>query len=120
MHDLKDYRCGGIIHIVMNNQVGFTTDPQDGRSSYYCTEIAKVVDAPVFHVNADKPDVLDRVVKIAMEYRTKFNKDIFIDLVGYRKYGHNEQDEPSFTQPLMYEEIKNKPSVYEIYSKKLI
>lgn len=120
MHDLKDYTCGGIIHIVMNNQVGFTTNPQDARSSFYCTEIAKVVGAPVFHVNADEPDVLDRCVKIAMKYRNKFNKDIFIDLVGYRKYGHNEQDQPSFTQPLMYEEIKNKPSVYELYSKKLI
>lgn len=117
---MVDYSPGGIIHVVLNNQVGFTTNPNQARSSYYCTEVAKAVDAPVIHVNADEPDILDKCMKIAVEYRQKFQKDIFIDLVGYRKYGHNEQDQPNFTQPLMYEKIKNHPSVYELYSKKLL
>lgn len=89
MQDLKDYTTGGIIHIVMNNQIGFTTDPHQARSTYYCTEVAKVVGAPVFHVNADEPHLVDKCMEIAYEYRHKFNKDIFIDIVGYRKYGHN-------------------------------
>lgn len=104
----------------MNNQIGFTTNPIDSRSSYYCTEVAKAVDAPVIHVNGDEPDILDKCMKIAVQYRQKFHKDIFIDIVGYRRYGHNEQDQPNFTQPLMYEKIKSRPNVFEIYSKKLI
>lgn len=87
--DLVDYSPGGIIHIVFNNQIGFTTPPNQDRSSYYCTEVAKAVDAPVIHVNADTPDILDKIIKIAVAYRQKFNKDIFIDIVGYRRYGHN-------------------------------
>lgn len=118
--DLVDYSPGGIIHIVINNQIGFTTNPSQSRSSYYCTEVAKAVDAPVIHVNADKPDILDKCMKIAVEYRQKFKKDIFIDIVGYRRYGHNEQDMPNFTQPLMYDKIKNHPNVFELYSQKLI
>lgn len=82
--------------------------------------MAKAVDAPVIHVNADEPDILDKCMKIAVQYRQRFQKDIFIDIVGYRRYGHNEQDQPTFTQPLMYEKIKNRPNVFEIYSKKLI
>lgn len=120
MQDLKDYTTGGVIHIVMNNQIGFTTDPHQGRSTFYCTEVAKVVDAPVFHVNADEPDLLDRCMQIAYEYRHKFNKDIFIDIVGYRKYGHNELDQPTFTQPLMYEKVKQMRPVFEKYCEKLI
>lgn len=94
--------------------------PKQDRSSYYCTEIAKTIDAPVIHVNADVPDILDKCMKIAVAYRQKFNKDIFIDIVGYRRYGHNEQDQPIFTQPLMYEHIKKHPTCYEIYSQKLL
>ena len=118
--DLVDYSPGGIIHIVYNNQIGFTTPPKQGRSSYYCTEIAKAVDAPVIHVNADVPDILDKIMKIAVAYRQKFNKDIFIDIVGYRRYGHNEQDQPAFTQPKIYEKIKEHPTCYDFYSQKLL
>ena len=89
MFDLNDMSTGGIIHIVLNNQVGFTTNPNQSRSSYYCTEIAKVVGSPVLHINADEPDVLDRCMRIAMAYRNKFKKDIYIDIIGYRRYGHN-------------------------------
>ncbi len=106
--------------MVYNNSIGFTTNPKQGRSSYYCTEVAKAVNAPVFHVNANEPDILDRSIKIAAAYRAKFKKDIFIDIVGFRRYGHNEQDQPLFTQPLMYEKIKDIPSVYETYSNKMI
>ena len=102
LEDLVDYGTGGIIHIVFNNQIGFTTLPTQDRSSYYCTEIAKVINAPVLHVNADVPDVLDKCIKIAVAYRQKFKKDIFVDIIGYRRYGHNEQDQPNFTQPIMY------------------
>ena len=120
MQDLVDYSTGGVIHIVMNNQVGFTTNPWQSRSSHYCTEIAKVIGAPVLHINADEPDILDGCMQVAVEYRQKFKKDIFIDIVGYRRFGHNEQDQPFFTQPKMYEKIKNHPSVFELYSKKCI
>lgn len=99
MQDLKNYTPKGIIHIVMNNQIGFTTNPEQGRSSYYCTEVAKVIGAPVFHVNANEPAILDRCIQIAIEYLFKFKKDIFIDIIGYRRYVHNEQDQSAFTQP---------------------
>ena len=120
MQDLKDYSPKGVIHVVMNNQIGFTTGPAQGRSSLYCTEIAKAIGAPVFHVNANEPGILDMCIRIAVAYRFKFKKDIFIDIVGYRRYGHNEQDQPFFTQPKMYEVIKNMPTVYESYAKKMI
>lgn len=120
MQDLVDYTPGGIIHIVLNNQIGFTTPPKQSRSSYYCTEVAKVMDCPIIHVNGDEPDLLDRCMQIAVEYRYKFKKDIFIDIVGYRRHGHNEQDQPTFTQPLMYNKIKNKKNVFETYCEKLI
>lgn len=120
MQDLKDYTPRGIIHVVMNNQIGFTTNPEQGRSSYYCTEIAKAIGAPVFHVNANEPGILDKCIKIAVEYRFKFKKDIFIDVIGFRRYGHNEQDQPFFTQPKMYDIIKNKPTVFEEYSQFMI
>jgi len=120
LQDLVDYTTGGVIHIVMNNQVGFTTNPWQSRSSYHCTEVAKVIGAPIIHVNADEPDLLDHVMQIAVQYRQKFKKDIFIDIIGYRRFGHNEQDQPFFTQPLMYEKIKNHPSVFEKYSEKCI
>lgn len=120
LQDLVNYTTGGVIHIVMNNQVGFTTNPWQGRSSHYCTQIAKVIGAPVIHINADEPDLLDACMQVAVDYRQKFHKDIFIDIIGYRRFGHNEQDQPFFTQPKMYEKIKNHPSVFELYSKKCI
>ncbi len=112
MQDLVDYTTGGIIHIVMNNQVGFTTNPWQSRSSYHCTEIAKVIGAPIIHINADEPDMLDHCMQMAVHYRQRFKKDIFIDIIGYRRFGHNEQDQPFFTQPQMYENIKTHPSVF--------
>lgn len=114
--DLKSYTSGGIIHIITNNQVGFTTVPRDGRSGLYCTDIAKTIAAPIFHVNADTPEMVDKVIKLAFEYRQKFNKDVVVDLVGYRRYGHNELDQPSFTQPLMYQKIAQKKDVYNLYA----
>lgn len=102
MQDLKNYSVGGVIHVIVNNQVGFTTTPDRARSGVYASDVAKAIEAPVFHVNADSlPDVAN-TFRLAAEYRQKFNKDVVIDLVGYRKFGHNELDQPMFTQPLMY------------------
>lgn len=117
---LNNFSVGGTIHIVVNNQIGFTATPKEGRSSTYCTDIAKTVNAPVFHVNADYPEHVYIATKIAMEYRKKFKKDVWIDIIGYRKYGHNEVDEPSFTQPLMYQNIRSRKSVVEIYKENLM
>ena len=106
MQSLKNYQVGGTVHVVINNQVGFTTTPDRQRSGNYCTDVAKAVDAPIFHVNAQSmPDVAN-VFRIAAEYRQKFMTDVVIDLVGYRKMGHNELDQPMFTQPLMYSVVK--------------
>lgn len=120
MSELKGYRVGGTIHLVVNNQVGFTTNYLDARSSTYCTDIAKVVQSPIFHVNADDIEAVVYAIELAMEYREKFDKDVFIDLLGYRKYGHNEGDEPRFTQPLLYKSIEQHPDPWTIYSSKLI
>ncbi|KXJ27697.1 2-oxoglutarate dehydrogenase-like, mitochondrial [Exaiptasia diaphana] len=117
---LPHYTTNGTIHIVVNNQIGFTTDPRYSRSSPYCTDIAKVVDAPIFHVNADDPEAVMHVCKVAAEWRAQFNKDIVIDLVCYRRNGHNEGDNPMFTQPLMYKRIQKQEQVLNSYSKKLI
>ncbi len=108
------------MHIVANNQIGFTTDPRYSRSSPYCTDVGRVVNAPIFHVNADDPEAVLFVCRIAAQYRATFHKDVVIDLVGYRKYGHNEIDEPMFTQPIMYSIIKKHANVLDIYSKQLI
>lgn len=117
---LPDYTVGGTIHIVVNNQIGFTTDPMESRSSAYCTDIAKAFGAPIFHVNGDDIEAVVRVCKIAAEWRQKFHKDVVIDIVCYRKYGHNEIDEPKFTQPLMYDTISKKSSPLKVYSQKLL
>ena len=117
---LDGYRTGGTVHIVTNNQVGFTTNYLDGRSSTYCTDVAKTTLCPVFHVNADDVEAVIETMKIALEYRMKFHMDVFIDLLGYRKYGHNEGDEPKFTQPTLYKMIASHPSLREIYMNQLI
>lgn len=117
---LDGYRAGGTIHIVVNNQVGFTTNFHDARSSTYCTDVAKTTLTPVFHVNGDDIEAVIQTIEIAMEYRQKFHRDVFIDLLCYRKYGHNEGDEPKFTQPNLYDIIKKHPNPKVIYQKQLI
>ncbi|RKH01810.1 2-oxoglutarate dehydrogenase E1 component [Corallococcus praedator] len=116
---LKGYTTGGTVHVVINNQVGFTTDPSDSRSSIYATAIAQMLDIPVFHVNGDDPEACVHVAKLAAEYRQTFKSDVVIDLICYRRYGHNEGDDPSFTQPSMYEIIRKHPPVRALYAKAL-
>jgi len=120
MAQLDGYRVGGTLHIVVNNQIGFTTNYLDGRSSTYCTDVAKVTLCPVFHVNGDDVEAVIQTVKLAIEYRQKFNKDVYIDILGYRKYGHNEGDEPRFTQPLLYKSISKHANPRDIYLDRLI
>jgi len=120
MSNLGGYYTGGTIHFVINNQVGFTTDFEDARSSIYCTDVAKIVDAPVLHVNGDDPEAVVFCAKLAADFRQRFNRDIFIDMVCYRRHGHNESDEPKFTQPTLYNVISKHPNPREIYNKKLI
>jgi 2-oxoglutarate dehydrogenase E1 component len=120
MAHLDGFSTGGSIHIVVNNQVGFTTNYLDGRSSTYCTDVAKITMCPVFHVNGDDIEAVIQTIQIATAYRQKFNKDVFIDLLGYRKYGHNEGDEPKFTQPKLYKAIAKHPSVRRIYLDQLV
>lgn len=120
MSKLPGYQTGGTIHLVLNNQVGFTTNYLNGRSSTYCTDIGKVTKAPIFHVNGDDVEALIFTISLAMEFRQKFHTDVFIDILGYRKYGHNEGDEPRFTQPLLYKSIAKHPNPRDIYSRKLI
>lgn len=120
MSGLEANKIGGTIHIVTNNQIGFTTNYTDSRTSIYCTDVAKTTNCPVFHVNGDDVEAVVHTIKMAMAYRNKFNSDIFIDLLGYRKYGHNEGDEPRFTQPLLYKIISTHPNPREIYKEKLI
>jgi 2-oxoglutarate dehydrogenase E1 component len=117
---LPGYRTGGTVHLIVNNQVGFTASPAEQRSTPYCTDVAKMLEAPIWHVNGEDPDALARVVEIACDYRARFQSDVVIDMYCYRKYGHNEMDEPSFTQPVMYDRIKNKPSPVEVYADRLV
>lgn len=117
---LKGYATGGTIHLVINNQVGFTTNYIDARSSTYCTDVGKVTLSPVFHVNGDDVEALVYTIRLAMEYRQRFHRDVFIDMLCYRKYGHNEGDEPRFTQPLLYKAIANHPNPREVYNQKLL
>ncbi len=120
MSQLEGYTTGGTIHVVVNNHIGFTTLPEDARSSRYCTDIGKAIDAPIFHVNGDDPEACVAVAQFAVEFRQKFRRDVFIDLQCFRRYGHNEQDEVSFTQPKMVKMIKSKPSVLKTYSDRLL
>ncbi|HEU4910974.1 MAG TPA: multifunctional oxoglutarate decarboxylase/oxoglutarate dehydrogenase thiamine pyrophosphate-binding subunit/dihydrolipoyllysine-residue succinyltransferase subunit [Actinomycetes bacterium] len=120
LSQLRGYRTGGTIHVVINNQVGFTTSPAASRSSFYCTDVARMIQAPIFHVNGDDPEACVRVAKLAYEYRQAFKKDVVIDLVCYRRRGHNEGDDPSMTQPLMNRLIEGKRSVRKIYTESLI
>ena len=119
MAQLRGYKTGGTIHIVINNQVGFTTNYLEGRSSTYCTDVGKVTRSPVFHVNGDDVEALVYTIELAMEYRQRFNSDVFIDLLSYRKYGHNEGDEPRFTQPILYNKIAKHKNPRDIYKLKL-
>lgn len=120
LSDLPSYTTHGTIHLVVNNQIGFTTDPRFSRSSPYCTDVARVVNAPIFHVNGDDPEAVAHVCKVAAEWRAEWGKDVIIDLVSYRRNGHNEIDEPMFTQPLMYKKIRQMPVVLKKYADKLI
>ena len=120
LSNLSGYEIRGVVHIIVNNQVGFTTNPKDARSSFYCSDIAKVIDAPIFHVNGDSPEDVIAAVKLAIEYRQKFNKDVVIDIVCYRRYGHNEGDEPFFTQPVMYDCIMKHKTPMKLYKERLV
>ncbi|HEY2963784.1 MAG TPA: multifunctional oxoglutarate decarboxylase/oxoglutarate dehydrogenase thiamine pyrophosphate-binding subunit/dihydrolipoyllysine-residue succinyltransferase subunit [Pyrinomonadaceae bacterium] len=117
---LKGYRTGGTIHIIINNQIGFTTAPEAGRSTIYSTDVARMTQLPIFHINGDDPEAAYRVLQIALNYRQEFNKDVVLDVIGFRRLGHNETDEPSYTQPLMYARVKAHPGVRTLYAKRLI
>ena len=120
LSQLPGYRTGGTVHIVVNNQIGFTTSPLDGRSTRYCTDVAKMIEVPIFHVNGEDPEAVVFVGELAMDFRQQFGKDVVIDMVCYRRHGHNEGDEPGFTQPLMYDNIKNRISIREMYTEQLV
>ena len=120
MSGTKGFRTGGTVHFVVNNQIGFTTAPAYARSSPYPSDVALMVQAPIFHVNGDDPEAVVHCARVATEFRQLFHKDVVVDMFCYRRFGHNEGDEPSFTQPLMYREIRDHPSTLEVYSKRLI
>ena len=120
LSQLRGYRTGGTVHVVVNNQVGFTTSPESSRSSIYATDVARMIQAPIFHVNGDDPEAVRPRGRLAFEFRQEFNKDVVIDMVCYRRRGHNEGDDPSMTQPLMYNLIDAKRSVRKLYTEALI
>ena len=115
-----EYECGGSVHVIVNNQLGFTTSAQHGRTSHNCSDVAKMIDAPVIHVNADCPEAVVRAMRLAFEFRMKFRRDVLVDLIGYRRWGHNELDEPAFTQPLTYKEIRSRVTGPKLFEEKLI
>ena len=117
---LQGYRTGGTVHIIVNNQIGFTTLPHDARSSQYATDVAKMIEAPIFHVNGDDPQSVVMIAELALEFRQKFQRDVVIDMYCYRKHGHNETDEPAFTQPTLYKEIRNHKGISQILSEQLV
>jgi multifunctional 2-oxoglutarate metabolism enzyme len=120
LSQLRGYRTGGTVHLIINNQVGFTTGPQQARSSTYATDVAKMVQAPIFHVNGDDPEACVRVMRLALQYRQTFGKDVVVDMLCYRRWGHNEGDDPSYTQPIMYAAIENRRSVRKLYTEELV
>jgi 2-oxoglutarate dehydrogenase E1 component len=120
LSQLQGYTTGGTVHVVINNQIGFTTAPNDARSTTYCTDIAKMIQAPVFHVNGEDPEATAYVAELALEFRQTFNRDVVVDMFCYRRHGHNEGDDPSYTQPLMYKKIRGRPSLTELYTEHLV
>ena len=120
MSQLKGYKTGGTVHIIINNQIGYTTLPEDARSTRYSTDVAKMLMVPIFHVHGENPEAAAHIGKLAADYRYRFGKDVVIDVICYRRYGHNEGDEPYFTQPLMYDRIKERPSLRVLYGEKLV
>ncbi|MBI4908970.1 MAG: multifunctional oxoglutarate decarboxylase/oxoglutarate dehydrogenase thiamine pyrophosphate-binding subunit/dihydrolipoyllysine-residue succinyltransferase subunit [Acidobacteria bacterium] len=120
LSQLEGYRTGGTIHLIINNQIGFTTNPYASRSTQYCTDVARTVQAPIFHINGDDPEACLRVAGMALEYRQTFDRDVVIDMFCYRRHGHNEGDDPSYTQPVMYRKIRQQPSVAKLYGEKLV
>ncbi len=120
MSDLPGYRTGGTLHVIVNNQIGFTTPPERGRSTQYATDVARMLQTPIFHVNGEDPDAVAQVIQVAMDYRDRFRKDVIVDMYCYRRYGHNEGDEPSYTQPLMYQKIRQRKSVRDGYRASLL